>query len=94
MAANLLGIKITTDKPTDGGECKINSIDELMKKFENLADKEALDEEARRRRGSEFNKLSRESAKARRHLFRGRPQNSVWFVPLSPPGERVRLRGE
>ena len=44
MAADLLEIKITTNKPTDAGECKINSIDELMKKFENLADKEALDE--------------------------------------------------
>ena len=44
MAANLLEIKITTDKPTDGRVCKINSIDGLLKKFENLADQEVLDE--------------------------------------------------
>jgi hypothetical protein len=58
MAADLLEIKITTDKPTDGGECKINSIDELLKKFEELADKEALDEKKQEEEEEEANLMS------------------------------------
>ena len=46
MAAVLLGVNISdTDKePTDCGIRKIKKIKELVEKFENLADKEALDE--------------------------------------------------
>jgi hypothetical protein len=47
MAGDLLGIEITADEPKAGGECKINSIDELLKKFANLDDDDALNDRLR-----------------------------------------------
>jgi predicted acylesterase/phospholipase RssA len=47
MAADLLQIPIKADEPTADGGCKINSIDELQKKFANLADDDALTDRLR-----------------------------------------------